>query len=390
MSCRYKAGLLIIVTVVIVWVTSAEVTQDVFEKYRQPFAVTFLGTSLLALYLPIAFLKDCLLRRVRSNCHGDDGDGKEKQGDEGWNRVQLVEVQKLAVTESGTKELNMLEEGKASALQEDEEVDPKGNEKLGFKQIIRVACILAPIWFVSEYFMNSALARTSVPSTTILFSTSGLFTLLIGAFLGQDTIDSVKVFSVLLSITGVAMTVFGKTSAANQSSADESMNYSLVGNLFALLSAATDGLFAVLLKKFTGDEGEKVDIQKLFGFIGLFSLVALWWLVWPLSATRIEPRFELPHSSEVAGIVLANSFVGSFLSDYLWALGIVWTTPFVASLGASLSIPFAMLEDILIHRRRYSAVYIIGSVQVFLGFVSANFSDWLDTKLLLKSLYSSH
>lgn len=35
---------------------------------------------------------------------------------------------------------------------------------------------------------------------------------------------------------------------------------------------------AVLLKKFSGEEGERVDMQKLFGYIGLFTLVALWWL----------------------------------------------------------------------------------------------------------------
>lgn len=35
---------------------------------------------------------------------------------------------------------------------------------------------------------------------------------------------------------------------------------------------------SVLLKKFAGEEGERVDVQKLFGYIGLFTLVALWWL----------------------------------------------------------------------------------------------------------------
>jgi solute carrier family 35 protein F5 len=34
----------------------------------------------------------------------------------------------------------------------------------------------------------------------------------------------------------------------------------------------------VLLKKFCGEEGEKVDVQKLFGYLGLFTLVALWWI----------------------------------------------------------------------------------------------------------------
>lgn len=54
--------------------------------------------------------------------------------------------------------------------------------------------------------------------------------------------------------------------------------HSLVGDLFALLSAMTYGLFTVLLKKFSGEEGAKLDMQKLLGYIGLFSLVALWWL----------------------------------------------------------------------------------------------------------------
>ena len=34
----------------------------------------------------------------------------------------------------------------------------------------------------------------------------------------------------------------------------------------------------MLLKKYAGEEGGKVDVQKLFGYIGFFTLVALWWL----------------------------------------------------------------------------------------------------------------
>lgn len=36
----------------------------------------------------------------------------------------------------------------------------------------------------------------------------------------------------------------------------------------------------MLLKKFAGseEEGDKVDVQKLFGYVGLFTLLGLWWL----------------------------------------------------------------------------------------------------------------
>lgn len=35
---------------------------------------------------------------------------------------------------------------------------------------------------------------------------------------------------------------------------------------------------AVLLKKFAGSEGDKVNVPRFFGYIGLFTLLGLWWL----------------------------------------------------------------------------------------------------------------
>lgn len=70
---------------------------------------------------------------------------------------------------------------------------------------------------VLQYFSNAALARTSVASTTVLSSTSGLFTLFIGAFLGQDSLNVAKVVAVFVSMAGVAMTTLGKTWATDES-----------------------------------------------------------------------------------------------------------------------------------------------------------------------------
>ena len=63
---------------------------------------------------------------------------------------------------------------------------------------------------------NSALANTSVASTTVLTSTSGLFTLFFGALLGQDTVNVAKVVAVFISMAGVAMTTVGKTWASDE------------------------------------------------------------------------------------------------------------------------------------------------------------------------------
>ena len=62
-----------------------------------------------------------------------------------------------------------------------------------------------------QYLSNSALANTSVASTTVLTSTSGLFTLFFGALLGQESVNITKVVAVFICMAGVAMTTFGNT-----------------------------------------------------------------------------------------------------------------------------------------------------------------------------------
>ncbi|KAI3472946.1 hypothetical protein Pfo_028002 [Paulownia fortunei] len=358
MGWRYKAGLGMIGAFVLIWVSSAEVTQKIFTEYRQPFALTYLWISLMVVYLPIAVCRDLIYKLldrkwIKKN-YGSNID--ETQDDpEGALKSYLMTAMSLSETEAGQPLLFKNQEDEFHILEET-------REHSLFEVIIR-SFYLAPIWFTTEVFflaflfIKLALAYTSVASTTVLTSTSGLFTLFFGALIGLDSVNAAKIAAVLISMAGVAMTTVGKTWAPDEmlASMSKTRRHSIAGDIFGLLSAVSYGLFTVLLKRCAGSEGDKVDVQKFFGYIGLFTLFGLWWLA----------RVQVSKFASVTEVILLNGVVGSVLSDYLWALSVVWTTPLVATLGMSLTIPLAMLADMLVHGRHFSAIYILGCLLSF-------------------------
>ncbi|MCD7467758.1 hypothetical protein HAX54_005377 [Datura stramonium] len=69
---------------------------------------------------------------------------------------------------------------------------------------------------------------------------------------------------------------------------------------------------------------------------------------------------------DLAGSVLSDAFMGSFCS---------MDNAISCDTGYVIDHTLAMIADMLVHGRRYSAVYILGCIQVFAGFVVANLSD---------------
>eukprot|EP00897_Mesotaenium_endlicherianum_P009727 jgi/Mesen1/8783/ME000526S08093 len=404
-SWRYRGGLILIAIVVLIWVASAEVTQLIFSTYRHPFLLTWLGASLLSVYLPISYIKDFLKPFVKRSAAAwskslDKTCGRrEKDNADAVSSVSpriLPSLSPRAAAKSGEVELSHLNGNALEVLEEGKSLIPKDGEKekapvvmLTTAEVFRVALILAPLWLLTEYLSNAALSLTSVASTTILSSTSGLFTLLVGASMGQDSLTTAKVIAVLISLAGVIMTELGKSTALDELdlTAGERLagngtgearlpGHSLIGDCFGLASAAAYGLYTVMLKKYVGEEEDSgIDMQRVFGYIGLVTLLGLWWIAVPLIFLGWEPSFAMPSSKGLDEDILANALVGSVISDYFWALSVVWTTPLVATLGLSLTIPLAMLADMVMHGRSYSAVYVLGSIQVFGGFLIANLSD---------------
>lgn len=110
----------------------------------------------------------------------------------------------------------------------------------------------------------------------------------------------------------------------------------LIGDLLALFGALFYGCYTTFVKLKIGDES-RIHMPTFFGFVGLFNVLLLWPLFIVLHFLDIE-RFELPYSSSIWLMLILNAFIGTFLSDYLWLLSMLMTSPLVVTLGISLTV----------------------------------------------------
>lgn len=135
--------------------------QGIFSEYKQPFAITYLGASLLVIYLPVAFLKDwiCdLLKRRRSRA-----DKISETGNESYMRhsssplkhtvqkVFEIEILKSFDRKDSEENLSAEEEGKPLVARcNGNSDDLKNGKEITTWQIARYGFYLAPLWFITE------------------------------------------------------------------------------------------------------------------------------------------------------------------------------------------------------------------------------------------------
>jgi solute carrier family 35, member F5 len=62
----------------------------------------------------------------------------------------------------------------------------------------------------------------------------------------------------------------------------------------------------------------------------------------------------------------------TFISDYLWILAMLMTSPLIVTMGLSLSIPLALLGDFLFKGQLKGFLYWFGAILVLGGFSIVN------------------
>ncbi|GAB0494554.1 hypothetical protein MMPV_005848 [Pyropia vietnamensis] len=301
--------------------------------------------------------------------------------------------------------------------------------------VFRACLILAPVWFASNLTFNAGLLLTSVASSSTISTLSALFTLAIGAVTGDETFSMVKLVASLIATVGVALLTsadqkggrgaegvavaatgtaraalaavlssplratpvaasgfdgsvralrIGGEAAAEAATAaaavaDSSAGArSAVGDLVCILSAAIYGAYTILLQRKAGgttpDGRERVSMAMLLGFVGLLNGIGGIPTLFLADAAGWEPLHPSP-SGRVWALLTLNALAGSVLSDYLWARSVVLTTPLVATLALSLTVPLSAVADVVLRGRSFDAAHLGGMALVLAGFVGVNVAE---------------
>ncbi|KAJ5705786.1 hypothetical protein N7536_001475 [Penicillium majusculum] len=362
---RRTLGIILLLVVVVLWTTSNFLGSTIFadKTYPKPFFVTYTNTSM--------FMMPLLLIVARRT----------------WGLWRLGKLSQISSVKSFLNHLDshdpkdeeesMLRSGSdeedGGRFPRERQDAPSG--KLGLKATAKLSIQFCLLWFTANYFAMGCLQFTTVGSTTILTSTSGVWTMVFGALLRVEKFTMRKFMGVMASLIGIILisrvdlskpdtgdaTDGGEGSFPHKSSGEIAL-----GDAMAAFSAILYGLYTVVMKKQVGDES-RVNMPLFFGLVGFFNIIFLWPGFFIMHWTGLEP-FSLPETSRVWSIILTNAFA-SFVSDIAWAYAMLLTTPLIVTVGLSMTIPLSLIGQMVLQSQYSSPVYWVGAAIVFLSFL---------------------
>ncbi|VDB99789.1 unnamed protein product [Peniophora sp. CBMAI 1063] len=347
---EFIAGIGLLLCVVFLWTGSNFVTQDLFDGgYDKPYLVTYLTTSSFSVYLVVFGLRR--LWRKHSGARNGVRDGSQ------------TEYEPLVTEDPEDRPASPYEQ--TVHAPHELHLPPLTTAETG-----KLAIAFCAPWFLANWSLNVGLVYTSVASATILSSMSGFFTLILGTIAGVDRVSLAKLVAVAMSFTGVVLVSLSDGSTPATSTVQDGVETGgpsrkyILGDALALLSSLLYALYVILLKVRIRSES-RVDMQLFFGFVGAFNIVAVWPLGVILHLTGVEP-FELPQNSRAVGGLLINMAI-TLSSDFIYVLAMLKTSPLVVTIGLSLTMPLAVIGDMLLGRAARAQV-VLGAALVLAAF----------------------
>jgi solute carrier family 35 protein F5 len=291
-SFDWMLGVAFLVVVALIWTFASVLVQYIFHElsFQGPFFLTYVGISLFSVNLPLWYASQVLLPRTKAWLRGLPTDGKLSHG----------------------------------------ELLRRSGKQASYKHIFKISAIISPLWFIANFTYNESLNLTSVSSSTIVSSTSTVFTFLLSVVALKEPFVWLKLAGVVLCMAGNISTIF------NDGGSDGDADH-MFGDLVALFAAFMYGVYTTAIRHLIPDDesvsGLSLEILLLIGIKGLFDNV---------------------------------------LSDYLWARAVLLTSPTVATVGLSLTVPLAIVADFWFHGMLPTTVTLVASALVISGFVLIN------------------
>ncbi|CAM9384091.1 unnamed protein product [Sphacelaria rigidula] len=140
-----------------------------------------------------------------------------------------------------------------------------------------------------------------------------------------------------------------------------------LGDMAALVSAIGYGVYSTMLAK-AAPSDDAVSMPLVLGYVGVINGILLFPL---LLLFALAPGIHSLQGMnlEVLKMVVVKALLDNVLSELLWARAILLTTPTVATVGLSLTIPIAFLTDFVLHRKHPKGLAITGALLVVGGFI---------------------
>ncbi|CAH0483009.1 unnamed protein product [Peronospora belbahrii] len=318
-------GVAFLVIVALIWTFASVLVQYIFHtlSFQSPFFLTYVGISLFSVNLPLWYASHVLYSRLKK----------------AWFRALPTN-------------------GKLS----DKELQQRSSAQTSYFQIFRISAIISPLWFIANFTYNESLNLTSVSSSTIVSSTSTVFTFLLSVVALKEPFVWMKLAGVIFCMAGNISTIFndGETNGGTDH---------VVGDLVALFAAFMYAVYTTAIRQLIPDD-ESVSILLFFGIIGIINMVCLLPFVVVFHYSSIESLSGL--SLEIILLISVKGLFDNVLSDYLWARAVLLTSPTVATVGLSLTVPLAIVADFWFQNMPPTNVTLVASALVIVGFVLIN------------------
>ena len=399
---RHTLGIILLLVTVFLWTVSNFLASTIFadDTYSKPYFVTYVNSAFFL--IPLAPM---VVRKLRSN-PGEFAElkqlfrGRRGQQYESLENGDLEETDAFLKPDqtadrgqgilgspatSHTVEMDGSMELQASQVLLQRRQSFHETEKLGLAETARLSFQFCLLWFVANYFVAACLEYTTVASSTILTSTSSIWTLLCGTILGVEKFTVNKLLGVTASLVGIVLISTVDMSGDNDknrgSFPHKTQRELALGDALAFCSAIVYAFYAILIKKQIGDES-RVNMPLFFGLVGLMNVLFMWPGLVVLHLTGVE-TFELPPTTKVFVIVAVNS-LSSMVADFAWAYSMLLTSPLITTVGLSMTIPLSLIGQMILDNQYSSVTYWLGAGIVLLSFIFVNNEEVKDEEAAIE------